>query len=171
VKRRPSISSLELKKCGQIYCRTSLTFLRATIVTLMKYRPQQISVLCDGKPFYSGACYLVVVANGQYFGREMWIAPKALINDGMLDVITVEGMPRLRILFALKAVYLGTHLERTDVRHTRMASVLVRSQGGPLKLDFDGEEDLGQELRFAVMPGVVNVLLYPSTAAMERDAP
>jgi hypothetical protein len=47
--------------------------------------------------------------------------------------------------------------------------MLVRSQDGPLKLDFAGEEDLGQELRFVVMPGVVNVLLNPSTAAMERD--
>ena len=151
--------------------RSSLTFLRATIVTLMKYRPQRVSVLCDGKPFYSGPCYLVVVANGQYFGRGMWIAPKALINDGMFDVITVEGMPRLRILLAFKAVYRGKHLERTDVKHTRAASVLVSSQDGPLKLDFDGEEDLGQELRFAVIPGAVNVLLNPSTPAIGRDAP
>jgi diacylglycerol kinase family enzyme len=101
----------------------------------------------------------------------MWIAPKALINDGMFDVITVEGMPLLRILLAFKAVYRGKHLERTDVKHTRAASVLVRSQDGPLKLDFDGEEDLGQELRFAMIPGAVNVLLNPSTAAIGRDAP
>lgn len=51
--------------------RSSLTFLRATIATLMKYRPQRISILCDDKEFYSGSCYLVAVANGQYFGRGM----------------------------------------------------------------------------------------------------
>ena len=150
--------------------RSSLTFLRATIATLMKYRPQQVSILCDGKEFYSGSCYLVAVANGQYFGRGMWIAPNALINDGMFDVIVVEGMPRLRILLAFKSVYSGTHLEREDVKHTRTSSVLVCSEEGPLKLDFDGEEALGQELRFAVMPGAVNVLLDPSTAAVRRDA-
>jgi YegS/Rv2252/BmrU family lipid kinase len=150
--------------------RSSLTFLRATIATLMKYRPQRVSVLCDGKEFYSGSCYLVAVANGQYFGHGMWIAPQALINDGMFDVITVEGMSRLRILLAFKAVYSGTHLEREDVKHTRAASVLVCSEGGPLKLDFDGEESLGQELRFVVMPGAVNVLLDPSTTAVRREA-
>ncbi|MGA2318163.1 MAG: diacylglycerol kinase family protein [Thermodesulfobacteriota bacterium] len=150
--------------------RSSLTFLRATIATLMKYRPQRVSVFCDGKEFYSGSCYLVAVANGQYFGHGMWIAPQALINDGMFDVITVEGMSRLRILLAFKAVYSGTHLEREDVKHTRAASVLVCSEGGPLKLDFDGEESLGQELRFVVMPGAVNVLLDPSTAAVRREA-
>ncbi len=149
--------------------RSSLTFLRATIATLMKYRPQRVSVLCDGKEFYSGSCYLVAVANGQYFGRGMWIAPNALINDGMFDVIVVEGMSRLRILLAFKSVYSGTHLEREDVKHTRTSSVLVCSEEGPLKLDFDGEEALGQELRFAVMPGAVNVLLDPSTAAVRRD--
>jgi diacylglycerol kinase family enzyme len=150
--------------------RSSLTFLRATIATLMKYRPQRISILCDDKEFYSGSCYLVVVANGQYFGRGMWIAPKALINDGMFDVVAVEGMSRLRILLAFKSVYSGTHLEREDVKHTRAASVLVCSEDGPLKLDFDGEEALGQELRFTVMPEAVNVLLDPSTTAVRRDA-
>ncbi len=146
--------------------RSSLTFLRATIATLMKYRPQRVRVLCDGKEFYSGSCYLVAIANGQYFGRGMWIAPKALINDGMFNVVVVEGMSRLRILLALKSVYSGTHLEREDVKHTRAASVRVDSEDRPLKLDFDGEEALGQELRFAVMPGAVNVLLDPSTAAI-----
>jgi YegS/Rv2252/BmrU family lipid kinase len=150
--------------------RSSLTFLRATIATLMKYRPQRVSVLCNDKEFYSGSCYLVAVANGQYFGRGMWIAPKALINDGMLDVVLVEGMPRLRILLALKAVYRGTHLERKDVKYTRAASVQICSEDGPLKLDFDGEEAVGQELRFAVMPGAVSILLDPSTAALKRDA-
>jgi len=150
--------------------RSSLTFLRATIATLMKYRPQRVKVLCDGKEFYSGSSYLVAVANGQYFGRGMWIAPKALINDGMFDVIMVEGMPRLRILLAFKSVYRGTHLKRNDVKHTRAASVLVRSEEGPLKLDFDGEEDSGQELRFSVMPGAVNILLNPSAAVVRGGA-
>jgi diacylglycerol kinase (ATP) len=153
-------------RVNRAHRRSSLTFLRATIATLMKYRPQRVSVLCDGKEFYSGRCYLVAIANGQYFGRGMWIAPKALINDGMFDVIVVEGMSRLRILLALKSVYSGTHLEREDVKHTRAVSVRVGSKDGPLKLDFDGEEALGQELRFAVMPGAVNVLLDPSTAAV-----
>jgi YegS/Rv2252/BmrU family lipid kinase len=151
--------------------RSSLTFLRATIATLMKYRPQRVSIFCDDKEFYIGSCYLVAVANGQYFGRGMWIAPNALINDGMFDVIMVEGMPRLRILLAFKSVYSGTHLERKDVKHTRAASVRVRSEDRPLKLDFDGEEALGQELLFSVMPGAVNILLHPSTAAVYFPSP
>jgi YegS/Rv2252/BmrU family lipid kinase len=149
--------------------RSSLTFLGATIATLMKYRPQHVRAFCDGREFYSGSCALVVVANGQYFGRGMWIAPKALMNDGMFDVVLVEGMSRLRILLAFRQVYRGTHLTRKDVRYTRAASVRISSEDGPLKLDFDGEGALGQDLNFSVMPKAVNVLLNPSTAAITRD--
>ena len=149
--------------------RSSLTFLGATIATLMKYRPQHIRALCDGREFYSGSCALVVVANGQYFGHGMWIAPKALMNDGMFDVVLVEGISRPRILLAFRQVYRGTHLDRKDVRYTRATSVRISSEDGPLKLDFDGEGALGQDLHFSVMPKAVNVLLNPSTAAITRD--
>jgi YegS/Rv2252/BmrU family lipid kinase len=146
--------------------RSSLTFLRATIATLMKYRPRHVRVFCDEKEFYSGTCTLVAVANGQYFGHGMRIAPRALINDGKFDVVLVEGMSRPRILLAFRQVYRGTHLERKDVRHTRAATVRIGSEDGPLKLDFDGEEAFGQDLRFAVIPKAVNVMLNPSTAAI-----
>jgi YegS/Rv2252/BmrU family lipid kinase len=149
--------------------RSSLTFLWATIATLMKYRPQHVRAFCDGREFYSGSCALVVVANGQYFGHGMWIAPKALMNDGLFDVVLVEGISRPRILLAFRQVYRGTHLARKDVRYTRAASVRISSEDGPLKLDFDGEGASGQDLHFSVMPKAVHVLLNPSTAAITRD--
>jgi diacylglycerol kinase (ATP) len=148
--------------------RTSLTFLKATLATLMKYKPQRVQVFCDRKEFYSGSCYLLAVANGRYFGRGMWVAPQALINDGLFDVVLAEGMPRRRVLFALRTIFSGEHLKRSDVHLSRAASVLVRSEDGPLGLDLDGEEGCGQDLRFSVLPKAVNILLHPDTAAVKR---
>jgi len=146
--------------------RTSLTFLRATVATLFQYKPQQITVDCDGKPFYSGSSYLVVVANGRCFGRGMWVAPQALINDGKFDVVLVEGMPRLRILAALQTVFSGRHLKRSDVHHTLAAEVFVHSKDTPLGMDLDGEEAQGQDLRFTLQPGAVKVLVDPSSETL-----
>ena len=157
------------QRVNRTHRRSSLTFLWATIATLMKYRPQHVRAFCDGREFYSGSCALVVVANGQYFGHGMWIAPKALMNDGLFDVVLVEGISRPRILLAFRQVYRGTHLARKDVRYTRAASVRISSEDGPLKLDFDGEGASGQDLHFSVMPKAVHVLLNPSTAAITRD--
>jgi YegS/Rv2252/BmrU family lipid kinase len=148
--------------------RTSLTFLLATIATLFKYDPQRIRVLCDEKEFYSGPSYLLAVANGRFFGRGMWVAPHALINDGLFDVVLAEGMPRRRILLALRTIFSGRHLQRRDVHHTRAASVRVRSEDGPLALDMDGEEGSGQDLHFSVLPGAVKILLDPATAPIKK---
>ena len=143
--------------------RTSLTFLRATISALLKYKPQQITVTCDGALFYEGQSYLLTVANGRYFGRGMWVAPHALVNDGLFDVVLVEGMPRLRILMALQTVFSGKHLKRRDVHHTRASRIHVQSEAGPLGMDLDGEEAQGQDLNFSVMPGAIKILMDPDS--------
>lgn len=149
--------------------RSSATFLRATIATLLKYRPQQVTVDCDDQRFYEGPCYLLAVANGRFFGRGMWVAPHALINDGLFDVILVEGMPRRRILFALKTVYSGTHLNRSDVHSIRACSVQVVSEEGPLSLDFEGEEAVGQSIRFQVLPAALRVLIHPASRSILKS--
>jgi diacylglycerol kinase (ATP) len=142
--------------------RTAATFLRATVATLLKYRPQPVVVDCDGDRFYEGSSYLLAVANGRFFGRGMWIAPHALINDRLFDVVLVEGMPRLRILLALQTVFSGRHLDRKDVHSTRAGSVQVHSEKGPLSLDLDGEEACGQDVQFTVLPQALRILLHPA---------
>lgn len=146
--------------------RTSISFLKATLSTLLKYKPQRIRVECNGTPFYEGRSYLLVVANGRYFGRGMWVAPHAMVNDGLFDVVLVEGMPRLRILLALKTVFSGKHLERNDVHHTRASRIYVHSEEGPLGLDLDGEEAQGQDLNFTLKPGAIKVLMDPSSQTL-----
>ena len=150
--------------------RTSATFLRATVATLLKYRPQPVVVDCDGERFYEGSSYLLAAANGRYFGRGMWIAPNALINDGLLDIVLVEGMPRLRILLALQTVFSGRQLSRKDVHCHRAASIRVRSEEGPLSLDLDGEEACGQDVQFTVLPGAIKILLHPAADKILKKA-
>jgi diacylglycerol kinase family enzyme len=99
----------------------------------------------------------------------MWIAPQALINDGLFDVVVVEGISRLRVLFALRTVFSGKHLERTYVHHTGAGSVEVHSDDGLSGLDLEGEEGLGQDLHFTILPKAVNILLDPSTAAIRKQ--
>ncbi len=150
--------------------RSSVTFLRATVTTLLGYRPQRIFIDCDGERFYEGLSYLLAVANGRYFGRGMWIAPYALINDGLFDVVLVEGMPRLRILLALQSVFSGRHLSRKDVHSVRAAAVQVHSEEGPLSLDLDGEEACGQDIKFTVLRGALTILLHPAADKTLRKA-
>jgi YegS/Rv2252/BmrU family lipid kinase len=158
------VSGEIVARVNRLRKRTALTFLRTTVGALFKSRPQRITVECDGQKFYEGPSYLLAVANGRFFGRGMWVAPNALIDDGLFDVVLVEGMPRLRILLALRTVFSGRHLRRKDVHHRLASSVRVHSEDGPLSLEFDGEEAQGQDLLYTVSPGALKILMEPSSA-------
>ena len=158
------VSGEIVARVNRVRRRTASTFLRTTVGALFKYRPQRVTVECDREKFYEGPSYLLAVANGQFFGRGMWAAPNALIDDGLFDVVLVEGMPRLRVLLALRTVFSGRHLQRKDVHSARAASVRVHSEDGPLSLEFDGEEAQGQDLLYTVMPRALKILIHPSSA-------
>jgi len=158
------VSGEIVARVNRLRRRTSLTFLRTTIAALFKYRPQRITVECDREKFYEGPSYILAVANGRFFGRGMWVAPNAFVDDGLFDVVLVEGMPRHRILLALRTVFSGRHLRRKDVHYRSAASVRVHSEDGPLSLEFDGEEARGQDLVYTVLPGALRVLMQPAAA-------
>jgi YegS/Rv2252/BmrU family lipid kinase len=138
--------------------RRPWTFLAATIGTLISHRPQQMRVSLDSKPWYEGAAYLVAVANGTTFGHGMRIAPTAQINDGLFDVVLVEGMPRAEILMALRKVYNATHLVHPGVHFRRAKEVQITGLTTPLGLDLDGENASGESLNFSIQPGLMQLL-------------
>ncbi len=89
----------------------------------------------------------------------MKIAPNARYDDGLFDVVLVEGMPRTRILSALYTVYLGTHIHRSDVHIARARSVEIELESpGVLGLDLDGEPAAGQHIQFTALPGALQTL-------------
>ena len=89
----------------------------------------------------------VVVANSAYYGKGMKIAPAALIDDGVLDVVVIEAASRLELLRALPTVYDGAHVDRSEV--TVLTGKRVELHGDarqPIPLGGDGEP-------FGALPG------------------
>ncbi len=139
------------------------TFLAATVQTLLTYKPQMMNVKIDGKNWYNGKSYIVAVANGCNFGHGMRIAPNAKYNDGLFDVVLVEGMPRTRILSALTSVYSGAHIRRSDVHVARASSVEITLEAADtLGLDLDGEPSRTSQVRFEAMPHALYTLALPA---------
>ncbi len=134
------------------------TFLAATVAGLLRYPPPAVRVKLDGQSWYDGRAYIVAVANGCSFGHGMRIAPDARFDDGLFDVVLVEGMPRVRILAALGTVYSGAHVKRGDVHIQRARTVEIDSDQ-PLSLDLDGEAAAGTSIRFELLPRALDVLV------------
>jgi YegS/Rv2252/BmrU family lipid kinase len=84
-----------------------------------------------------GPVLMVAVANGRTIGGGAEIAPDALPDDGLLDIVvaTSTGLPaRLGFAVALRD---GGHVERDDVTVVRGRTVTVT--GDPFPVNADGE--------------------------------
>lgn len=141
--------------------RMPWTYNLGALQTLMTYQPPQVKVKLDGELWYEGKTYLVAVANGRYFGHSMMVAPEAEIDDGLLDVVLVEGMPRLEAAMALNTMYKGDHVKRKDV-HIRRAKVVEIDADRVMLGEKDGELISGTTARFEVIPRALDMLVSPS---------
>lgn len=118
--------------------------------------PGEIRVDCD-KRTIAAVGWNVVIANGQFFGGGMNVAPRAAAGDGLFDVQVYSG-PRRIAPTVIRRVVKGTHLTHTAVRRTTGRSVDVEISDDWL-IEADGEivgngsfsaEILGGRLNFKI---------------------
>lgn len=107
--------------------------------------------------------YSVIVANSRAYGGGMQVAPDALLDDGLLDVITIEAVSKLRFLANLPRVFNGTHVRLSTVRVFRAAEVAV-SADRPFEMYADGDPIASLPARVKALPAAVQVLVPASSA-------
>jgi diacylglycerol kinase (ATP) len=77
-------------------------------------------------------------ANTPSFGGGMKIAPRAKMDDGLLDVCIVGAVAPLRLLRLFPSVYTGHHLSMPEVEYLQASRVRVETEH-PLDVYADGE--------------------------------
>jgi diacylglycerol kinase (ATP) len=81
---------------------------------------------------------LAAFANTPWYGGGMKIAPRAKMDDGLLDVCIVGAIDRLRLLRLFPTVYNGNHLNVPEVKYFQVSRVRVETER-PLDVYADGE--------------------------------
>jgi YegS/Rv2252/BmrU family lipid kinase len=115
-------------------------FLLATVTAALAYRNEPLELEIDDRPWHRGPVLLAAIANGQFLGGGMHMAPEADFADGLLDVICVGDVSRGRFLNLFPLVYRGAHIGLDVVRTGRGRRVSVRALGTkPVLVDVDGE--------------------------------
>ncbi len=96
----------------------------------------------------------VVVANGQFFGGGLNIAPQAAVMDGLLDV-EVFSAPRRNAFGVMPRVIRGLHLRHHAVSVARAAEIDVRVPDD-WPVEADGEMIGLGSARIRVVPGAID---------------
>jgi diacylglycerol kinase family enzyme len=80
--------------------RGLVTYIKETLTHFVKAKPYKFEINNKENSFSTNA-YFISIANSNQFGNQFTIAPKASLSDGLLDIVIVKKMSKLRLLFAL----------------------------------------------------------------------
>ncbi len=101
--------------------RGSPVYALALVRALPRFKAAQFEVTLDGGPPREFTGYSVAAANSKQFGGGMLLAPNASLTDGLLDVVIIEDMPKLRFLRLAPTVFSGRHIRQRGVDVVRGA--------------------------------------------------
>jgi len=135
-----------------------ISFLWGTLATVAGYRNKDLEITIDGGEPIRGRMCMAVVANGQYFGGGMRIAPEAAMDDGLLDIVLLGDLGKVELVRNIGRVYQGRHTTHPKVKFYRGRTVTVRSTP-PAQLDLDGEQPGRTDAVFTILPGLLEVIV------------
>src|SRR5205809_447874 len=134
-----------------------VSFLIATVATTLRFQGNTVSLRIDGAELQNVSISNVAVGNGPYHGGGMWACPRAVMDDGVLEVTIIENMPAWEIFRDISYLYNGRIYEHPKVRYFRTTHLEATSDQ-PTLLEIDGEP-LGQlPLEIEVIPKAIRVL-------------
>ena len=98
----------------------------------------------------SGSFLISALCNGSYYGNGFNPAPKAKIDDGLLNLILAEKMSPLRIASLFTSYRRGDHLGKSGVREILTRSGKISSEREFL-YNIDGEIYSGREIDYRIL--------------------
>ena len=140
--------------------RSALAYPKAALTALRRYVPVPCQLFLDDEdvPWFTGEILLLAVANGRFFGKGMKIAPGAVSNDGLAEVVLVEPIPLAQIPFKVPQLFLGGILRLRQV-HYRQAHKIRLEPLQPLPpFDMDGEVMASGAAKIEVLPRILRVV-------------
>lgn len=129
-------------------------YLAAFWLVMRKHKIARVKVdLVDRT--YEGPANNIVVANCQFFGGGMKIAPKAAPTDGLLD-IQVEHARKREAITIMPKIFKGEHLPHPDIEEFKRVRCSVESDR-PLLIEADGEVLGHTPARFEVLRDLIRL--------------
>jgi len=136
--------------------RSNLVYVYSLFRTLLGWKPARFTIRSESERIRTSG-YSISVANNSTFGGGMRIAPQAKLDDGLLDVITVGEVGKLRFVANLRKVFNGTHVDDEQVRMFRASRVEI-SASRPFPVYADGEHLTELPVSVRVLPRALSVL-------------
>jgi len=133
--------------------------------TLISFMPQFITLKSND---YAATKNIFTIAAGigQYNGNGMRQCPEAITNDGLLDVVMIRKVSFFTVLFHIKKLFNGTHLESLKKDVSTFRTDYLELDSTPfIPGEVDGESLMPGNYRIRCIPSAINFLVSTNTAS------
>jgi YegS/Rv2252/BmrU family lipid kinase len=141
--------------------RGNLVYVYGALRALVSWRRARFLIELEGEETVTVVGYSVAVANAKAYGGGMYLAPDASLEDGLLDVVTIAQMPRLRFLRLLPTVFKGKHVLVPEVSVRRAREVRIGADRA-FTMYADGDPIAELPLTVRALPRAVRVIVPSS---------
>lgn len=92
-------------------------YTKGVVTALIKSMKNECTVIADGETLNpDGKLLLCTAANGQYVGGSFRCAPRAKLDDGLMEVCLIKPISRLRFVKILKPYTVGEHIGNDEMK-------------------------------------------------------
>jgi len=134
-----------------------ISFMWATLISIFLYGKKKIRIRVDDGFEEELRVWNVAVANGQYHGGGMWVAPDASVCDGLLNVTVIGDLTIPEIFLNLPKLYNGKINDIGKVISLAGEKVEALSSQQVL-LDVDGEQPGKLPIVIGIIPDVLKII-------------
>jgi len=128
--------------------RGLINYIKLSTINFFKARHYDFEIIMDDRSIYSEAFFLSI-ANSNQFGNNFTIAPQASMHDGLLDIVVVNKMSKLRMVWSiLKQItngqvrlYEDKKYHQNHIHYFQAKKIIIKNlQLAPLHIDGDPAE-------------------------------
>ena len=136
--------------------RGLLNYIKATIITLFKYKPIQVSI--NNAPVEN--IFSLSIANANQFGNNAFISPFSNIQDGQLELV------KIGILNKLQAGIIAVRLFKKSIHHSNDVHIIACKtasiyyvKNAPIHIDGENLVTDNELLNITISPFALNVIV------------
>lgn len=133
------------------------------LLTLMTYQPTRLRIAFDDKKRRPYQAIQVTICNAPYYGAHFQVAPNAVMDDGLLDVVIYKTFSKLEYLQHAISISQGRRVFQPKITHRRVKSLRISTEH-PVEIQADGLPHGHTPAVITVAPGALRVRI-PAVSA------
>jgi diacylglycerol kinase (ATP) len=144
---------------GKVKKGGSDKYLWHIVKTLLFFREKRMIINSNGKK-YESDCFINTVSIGRRFAGSFFLTPKAIANDGLLDVCSIKKLNLFHRFRLLLKVSGGTHIADKRVSYYQTPSINLEFQK-EVPFHVDGELSFAKDFTISLIPEALNIIYNP----------